>query len=441
LNVTIGFDEDRVREEARAIDRARSRGALLGRLAGVPFVVKDQIEVAGYATTAGTPALRAYVSTRDAAVVAALRRAGAIPFAKANLHELASGGTSSNPTYGIVRNPYDLDRIPGGSSGGTAAAIAARIVPAGLAEDTGGSARIPAGFCGIAGLRPTGWPHKLYSDDGMVPPPAADDTQIIGPMARTVADVALLHAVITGTPVPEPRDIARTRIGIPSPAFWDDPHLERAVAWTARGAFATLADAGATLVEIDFAEVLAIGASLADAVESGSRARLADWLARNVPGTSLDDLVSQIASRDVAAIYAMPVPRAPTDLTPARRMELRAAANQLFAALFRRAGIDALAFPSPLILPPPINRDGDPVDVQVSVDGRWLSYRNVALRYQTFGARLGAPGLVVPAGLADGLPVGIELEALPGGDAALLAIGMAVGETLGPIPPPRALGP
>ena len=168
LNVTTSIHESSVLESARATDRARARGDKLAPLAGVPVIVKDQIEVAGYAATAGTPALRHYMPAGNAAVVDTLLRSGAIMFAKANMHELAYGVTSTNPTFGFVRNPYDRTRIPGGSSGGTAAALAARIVPLGLGEDTGGSVRIPAGFCGICGFRPSTWPTKRYSDAGLV---------------------------------------------------------------------------------------------------------------------------------------------------------------------------------------------------------------------------------------------------------------------------------
>ena len=139
LGALISFDPDLVLQQARRIDEERRAGRSLGPLAGVPFVVKDQIETAWYPTTGGTPALRGYQPGRNAPVVQRLLGAGAVLFATANMHELASGGTSNNPAFGAVRNPYALDRSPGGSSGGTAAAIAARIVPIGLGEDTGGS--------------------------------------------------------------------------------------------------------------------------------------------------------------------------------------------------------------------------------------------------------------------------------------------------------------
>ena len=434
LKVAISFDEALVLEQARAVDLARARGAVLGPLAGLPFVAKDQIDTVGYPTTAGTPALRNYRPTRDGSVVAAMRRAGAILFAKANMHELASGGTSSNPTFGFVRNPYDPSRSPGGSSGGTAAAIAARIVPIGLGEDTGGSVRIPAGFCGIAGLRPSTWPKKLYGDDGMVPPPAPDDTQTIGPMARTVAEVALLHGAITGKTVPAMPALAGVRIGVPAASFWDDPRIDQAVARVTRAAFARLAAAGATLVEVDLDILRRLGTELSAVVSTGSRDRFAAWLTDSMPGLTLEALVEQIASRDVRAAFAKAAPS--LQGTAAQRAALRADANRRYAEMMRTAGVAALAFPNPLIPAPPIAPQGDPEEPMVEVTGQSWPLRDIALRYEIFGSRLGVPGLNLPVGQVEGLPVGLELEGLPGGDEHLLALGMAVEALFDPLPPP-----
>ena len=221
------------------------------------------------------------------------------------MHELAYGVTSSNPTFGFVRNPYDRDRIPGGSSGGTAAALAARIVPLGLGEDTGGSVRIPAGFCGVCGLRPSTWPAKRYSDAGIVPGAAPDDTQTIGPMARSVSDVALLDAVVTQTSEAQPVDLRGVRLGVPSEDFWADKDVDRGVAATVQAALEGLRGAGVTLVPVDLRRVLALAAPL-PFIPPDERARIAMWLQQHVPGVTLQDLVRQIASRDVKAIFEAP---------------------------------------------------------------------------------------------------------------------------------------
>ncbi|MGH7058474.1 MAG: amidase family protein, partial [Acetobacteraceae bacterium] len=383
-----------------------------------------------------------YVAPTSAEIIDTLARSGAILFGKANLHELAAGGTSSNPTFGAVGNPYDPSRIPGGSSGGTAAALAARIVPLGLGEDTGGSIRIPAGFCGICGLRPSTWPRKRYSDDGLVPPPASDDTQTIGPMARTVADLELLDAVITAR---EPV-VARTaavgaasmngvRIGVPRDDFWDDEAIDVDVGATVRSAFERLRSAGAVLVPIDVRDIVETGDRLLEVVEIGDSSRFDAWLKRSVQGLTWTELVTRIASRDVKAYYSESRRTEPR-LPRAERVARRERATRDYARLLRAAAVSAIAFPQPLLPAPPIHPGGDPEQRQVAVNGKRMSLHSLAIRFSVFGARLGVPGLVLPAGLTHGLPVGIELEGPPGGDEPLLALGMKVEAALGPLPPP-----
>src|ERR1700723_1022545 len=191
LNAFITLEPARVLEDARARDRERRAGAKPGPLFGLPMPVKDSVNTLEYPTTGGTPGLRHFRPARDAPVVASLRSAGALVLGKTNLHELSYGWTSNNLAFGAVRNPYDLSRIPGGSSGGTAAAIAARFAPLGIAEDTEGSIRVPAALCGIAGFRPT---TGRYSTRGCVPISPLFDQ--VGPHARSVADLALFDSVV-----------------------------------------------------------------------------------------------------------------------------------------------------------------------------------------------------------------------------------------------------
>ena len=193
LNAFITLEPARVLEDARARDRERLAGAKPGPLFGLPIPVKDSVNTREYPTTGGTPALRRFRPAKDAPVVASLRGAGALVLGKTNLHELSFGWTSNNQAFGAVRNPYDPARIPGGSSGGTAAAVAARLAPLGIAEDTEGSIRVPAAFCGIAGFRPT---TGRYSTQGCVPISPLFDQ--VGPHARNVADLALFDSVLTG---------------------------------------------------------------------------------------------------------------------------------------------------------------------------------------------------------------------------------------------------
>ena len=444
LNAVVTIDEARVLEDARAVDHARARGDQLGPLSGLPFVVKDQIDVAGYPTTSGNAALMGYVPDHSAAVVDTMIRNGGVVFAKTNLPDMIAGGNlmaaaaSSNRFFGAVRNPYDTTRIPGGSSGGTGAALAARMVPAGLGEDTGGSVRFPAAFCGIAGLRPstytptnlvpeTGTP-KRYPDAGIVPPPRLLET--IGPMARTVADVAFLDAVITGETVPSV-SLADVRIGIPRPDYWDNELIDNGLTETMLAAFSRLRDAGAELVEIDFKAILQLdeGGRLSDAVRM-PRSDFSQWLSENLPGVTLEE---------VYAPRAVPAGGRAPQLSLEERVEIATAAASYYRGVFASSGILAVAFPTIPIPAPPINPDGERVGQTTMVNGKLVDEIEAIVPNLRFGPRLGAPGLVIPAGLTSGLPVGLELEGLPGDDSRLLGLGIAVEDALGPIPPPNLL--
>ena len=210
LHAMTHVDADAVRHAARLADDVPA--GRRGLLHGLPMVVKDNIDVVGFPCTAGSPALAGHRPLRDADCVAPLRAAGAVVLGKSNLHEFALGVTSGNAAYGAVRNPHAPGRIAGGSSGGTAAAVAARLAPVGLGTDTGGSIRIPAALCGVVGFRPsTGrWPAR-----GVVPisVPSRDTA---APMARSVADCALLDAVVCGEDprlqILSPRGL---RLGVP----------------------------------------------------------------------------------------------------------------------------------------------------------------------------------------------------------------------------------
>ena len=187
---------------------ARARGGVRGRLAGVPLLVKDLIDTAGIRTTYASSIHADHVPERTAPSVAALEAEGAIVVAKANADEFAWGTCGQNTFYGDPVNPTAPDRIAGGSSSGNAVALAAGMVPLALGTDTGGSLRMPAAACGVVGLKPA---LGAVPVEGVFPLVPSFDT--VGPMARTVADCALAHAVLTGTPVPEPR-LRGLRVGL-----------------------------------------------------------------------------------------------------------------------------------------------------------------------------------------------------------------------------------
>ena len=209
LNAFISFDADRARSRARAVDQGRARGEHLGPLAGVPMAVKDNICTSFGATTCGSRGLAPFESPYDAFVVERLEAAGAIIVGKTNLDEFAMGSSTENSAYSATLNPWDRERVAGGSSGGAAAAVAAGLIPCALGSDTGGSIRQPASFCGVVGLKPT---YGLVSRFGLVAFGSSLDQ--IGPITLDVRDSALVLGLIAGH---DPRD--STSVDRPVPDY------------------------------------------------------------------------------------------------------------------------------------------------------------------------------------------------------------------------------
>jgi aspartyl-tRNA(Asn)/glutamyl-tRNA(Gln) amidotransferase subunit A len=259
LNAFNLIDEEGALARAERVDRRRAGGAVPGVLAGVPVALKDNLCVRGMRTTASSKILDHFIAPYDATVVERLEAAGAVIVGKTNCDEFAMGSSNENSAYGPVRNPWATDRTPGGSSGGSAAAVAARCVPLALGSDTGGSIRQPASFCGVVGLKPT---YGRVSRYGLLA--FASSLDQIGPFARTVADAALTLSVLAG---PDPADstsspeavpdftaaltgeVRGVRIGVPR-AFVTEG-VDEAVRHAYDQSLETLRQAGATLVDID----------------------------------------------------------------------------------------------------------------------------------------------------------------------------------------------
>ncbi|MGI9614871.1 MAG: amidase family protein, partial [Acidimicrobiales bacterium] len=199
INAVVTVDAERARVAAKRADDATVRGDDLGPLHGVPITVKDSFSTAGMRTTSGAPMLADYVPVADAAPVAALRAAGCIVFGKTNLPMFAGDMQTYNEVFGVTNNPYDLDRSPGGSSGGAAAALACGFTPLELGSDIGGSIRIPAHACGVVGHKPS---HGIVPAQGHIPGPpgslSVPDLFVAGPMARSVADLVIALGLISG---------------------------------------------------------------------------------------------------------------------------------------------------------------------------------------------------------------------------------------------------
>ena len=398
------------RAAAERADADRAAGRPTGPLAGVPVALKDLYLTAGVPTTASSRVLEGHDPGVDAAVWERLRAAGAGLLGKSTLHEFAYG-TGSHPP----RNPWDLSRTPGGSSGGSGAALAARMVPVATGSDTGGSLRIPAAACGVSSLRPTQGRVSTY---GALPLSRSLDTA--GPMARRMRDVSLLLRLLAGhdprdpgsldEPVPDypdapPEDLAGVRIGTATRWFWDD--TDPSVAATCRSALDRLVARGAELVPFDppadTEELLAFPGAYGGLMGPEVLEQHAEWLAER------EHLYGE------AFLHRLGQARGITPEQHARARRDRERWREQWRGLVAQHRLDAVAHPT-LPEPPPVQPD----------EGRGTG---ASLRTTRAWSVSGFPALSVPAGLDDrGLPVGLELAGLPEQEAALVGLGIALDE-------------
>jgi indoleacetamide hydrolase len=430
LNAFRTLDRDIVLEAARAADERRATGARLGALHGLPIPVKDSVNTKALPTSNGTRALKEFRPKEDAAILKPLFAQGATLMGKTNIHELSYGHTTNNLAFGPTRNPYDTLRVPGGSSGGSAAAVAARMAPLAIAEDTFGSIRVPASLCGIAGLRPS---VGRYPSAGVMPITPRWDT--VGPLARTVPDLILFDSVVMGDmSVVAPQPLRAVRIGL-AEYFLSDVHPE--VARVTLEALRKLQSSGAVLVWADVSEEIRSGTGLTRTVHLyETAANMSAFLAEHEAGISFEDLVSQ-ASSDIQALFRdRIVPGAPNAIT---REQYETAVAQLaplregVRRYFADHDVTVLAFPVVRMPPPLIGEDRE-----IEILGQKVPIRAAMGRNIGQGSCAGMPCLVLPAGMTStGLPIGIEFDALPGQDRALLALGLSLEKALGPIPAPK----
>lgn len=432
LNAFITLQPDRVLESARERDRERKSGQTPGPLFGLPIPVKDSVNTRDYPTTGGTPALKHFRPKEDAPLVASLRAAGAIVLGKTNLHELSFGWTSNNLAFGAVHNPYDPSRIPGGSSGGTAAAIAARLAPLGIAEDTEGSIRVPAAFCGIVGFRPT---TGRYSTRACVPISSLFDQA--GPHARSMADIELFDSVLVPNARPiEAKPLRGVRLGIVRDYWYTglDPEVERIT----DAALARLKDAGVVLVETPFLGLERLVDLTTDQVQNHDvRFALARYLEEYGAGVTLEELIAQ-ASSDIQAIFKSDVmPGGPNVVSEqayaAARDRHLPELRQLYRTYFEKTGVAALVFPATRVAAPRIGEE-----TTLDIRGQPVPFEQAVARNIAPGSTAGIPGLVLPAGLTDaGLPVALEFDGPARGDRALIELGASLEHVLGSIRPPH----
>ena len=420
LNAFITVTEEQARAAAREAEREIAAGRYRGPLHGIPVAVKDLFATKGVRTTAGSKILRDWVPDYDATVVTKLSEAGAVGLGKLGLHEFAFGTTSDNVHFGAVRNPWNLDHVPGGSSGGSGAATAAGLAFATLGSDTGGSIRIPAAACGCVGLMPTYGRASLY---GAVPLSWSLDHP--GPLTRTVRDAAIVLRAISGhdpldlttdaRPVPDWLDGAERgprglRIGVPKQYFFDNlaPDIERLV----RKALGDLESAGASLREVDWPQLSTyVGPTTAVMFAEASAYHAPHFPARR------DDYGAQ-----VAFLLDLGLKTTGVQYVQGYRLMQEVRGGAADAVL---DGVDVLAVPTMPVAAPTIEsaRQQDP-----------------ALRMAAFTGAFdftGQPAISVPCGLTpDGLPAGIMFAGRRWDEASVVRAGRAYEQVRGPFAAP-----
>jgi aspartyl-tRNA(Asn)/glutamyl-tRNA(Gln) amidotransferase subunit A len=413
LNAFITVTGEQALASAREMDEERRRGHWRGPLHGIPIALKDLIDTAGVRTTAASELFKERVPSEDAEVVRRLRSAGAIILGKTNLHEFAYGGTSAVSYFGPVHNPWALDRIPGGSSGGSAAATAAALCSCALGTDTAGSVRIPAAYCGIVGFKPT---YGRVSNRGVVPESWTLDH--VGPMCRSVEDAALMLAAIAGYDELDPTTVnmpvtdysralrmqtSRLRLGVPRRPFFDGLHPE----------IANAMDSAIGLLR-----------RLSGSVEE---------IALPPTAVPLDRLFTDVRSVEAYTYHSQWVSESPEKYQVATRQRIVENAASVSPSSYARsrraldvarreikktfAVVDLLITPTMALLPAKIS---DNVDAQAGANYP-LAIRNTA----PFDV-LGLPTISVPCGFTiSGLPIGLQISGAPFAESTVLALAYA----------------
>jgi aspartyl-tRNA(Asn)/glutamyl-tRNA(Gln) amidotransferase subunit A len=422
-------------QQARAVDASVAAGRDPGPLAGVPVAIKDNLCLKGTRTTCSSKILEQYVPPYTATVLERIVAAGGVMLAKANLDEFAMGSSTENSAFGATRNPWDLERVPGGSSGGSAVAVAAGIAPLALGSDTGGSIRQPAALTGVVGLKPT---YGRVSRYGLVA--FASSLDQIGPFARDAADAALLTAVISGhderdatsANLPVPGDLANlqppaslngVRLGIPKEYFiaGTDPEVERAV----KAAIEALKGLGAETVPVSLPHseygigvyylvaTAEASSNLAryDGVHYGHRTKEKVPMVEMYARSRAEGFGSEVKRRIMLGTYALS--SGYYDAYYLKAQKVRALIKRDFDQAFERC--DAIVSPT---TPTPAFKIGEKTDDPLAM---YLS------DIFTISANLAAvPGLVVPCGFTNGgLPVGLQLMGKPFDESGLLKIAAA----------------
>jgi aspartyl-tRNA(Asn)/glutamyl-tRNA(Gln) amidotransferase subunit A len=414
LNAFTLIDADGARRAAADIDRRIAARQPVGRLAGVPIAIKDLIDQAGLPTTNGG-GIEPLIPAASATCVARLQAADAVLIGRTGLHEWAFGFSSENHFFGPVRNPWDRDLSPGGSSGGSGAAVAAGLSAAALGTDTGGSIRVPAALCGVVGLKVT---HGRVPLTGVTP--LAESVDTVGPIGRSVADVAAVYAVIAGDDPADPwcrprrvitpgaeANLAHLRVGVPHP--WVDLATADAVRTAFDAGLAALDAAGATIVHLDLPDLTfpgAVNEAMYPEVASVHRERF----------LTNPDAYGPEVRRRLEEVVEFQL----DDYLDGMRWRSR------MRAVAARAlnGVEVLATPTVGLARKVIGDD------RVTIDDRPVSYRPAMAQFTALVNHLGLPALALPLPGSSVPPASIQLIGAAWSEHHLLEIGSAM-ETAG----------
>jgi aspartyl-tRNA(Asn)/glutamyl-tRNA(Gln) amidotransferase subunit A len=443
INSFLALTRERAFAQAERIDQMAARGESLPPLAGVPIAIKDVLAMRGAPATAGSLILKGYRPPYDATAVSRLEAAGAVLLGKLNCDEFAMGSSNENSAYGPVRNPRALDRVPGGSSGGSAAAVAAHFAVASLGTDTGGSIRQPAAFCGVVGLLPT---YGRVSRYGLIA--FASSLDRVGPFTRTVRDAATVLSVLAGqdpldaTTAPRPADnyaaaldqpVEGLRVGVPAEYFEAglDPEIRAAIERT----IDHLRAAGCTIVPISlphtrYAIPTYYVIATAEASSNLSRFDGVRFGHRSPDSATLSDMYRhsreegfgpEVKRRILLGTYALSAGY--YDAFYAKAQQVRTLLTRDFLQAFQSCDVIV----SPMTPTPPF-RLGEKVDDPLSM--------YLADVYSVAASLAGICGISVPCGqTSTGLPIGVQLMAPHFGESTLLRAALAV-ESAQPLPTP-----
>jgi len=434
LNAFLAIGKERARAQAARIDGLAAAGEPLPPLAGVPFGIKDVLTVQGFPATAGSKILNGYLPPYDATAVKKLEAAGAVVLGKLNCDEFAMGSSNENSAYGPVRNPVSLDRVPGGSSGGSAAAVAADLAIATLGTDTGGSIRQPASYCGVVGVLPT---YGRVSRYGLIA--FASSLDRVGPLTSTVRDAAIVLSIIAGhdpldatsslEPVPDyfadlEKLVAGLKIGVPAEYFADglDPEVRTAV----NGAIDKLRAAGAEIRSISLPHtryavpayyVIATAeasANLArfDGVRYGYRAPDSTTLSAMYRKSRDGGFGPEVKRRIVLGTYVLS--EGYYDAYYKKAQQVRTLLTQDFLTAFQE--VDAIITP---VAPTPAFKLGEKANDPIAM--------YLADIYTVTASLAGICGISVPCGTSqEGLPIGAQILGKHFAEATVFRVAAAV---------------